>query len=79
MAQGATGWCFLVLQFLPVVSIVVPFFGLANSILRILKGNPKKELQWRHMENIGKMPGMTLRYRAPAAMSLSRCLRSCRE
>ena len=23
------------------------FFGLTNSILRILKGNPKKELQWR--------------------------------
>ena len=32
---------------LPTVSIVVPFFGLTNSILRILKGNPKKELQWR--------------------------------
>ena len=32
---------------LPIVSIVVPFFGLTNSILRILKGNPKKELQWR--------------------------------
>ena len=31
----------------PIVSIVVPFFGLTNSILRILKGNPKKELQWR--------------------------------
>ena len=29
------------------VSIVVPFFGLTNSILRIPKGNPKKELQWR--------------------------------
>ena len=27
----------------PIVSIVVPFFGLTNSILRILKGNPKKE------------------------------------
>ena len=27
---------------LPIVSIVVPFFGLTNSILRILKGNPKK-------------------------------------
>ena len=32
---------------LPIVSIVVPFFGLTNSILRILKGSPKKELQWR--------------------------------
>ena len=32
---------------LPIVSIGVPFFGLTNSILRILKGNPKKELQWR--------------------------------
>ena len=31
----------------PVVSIVVPFFGLTNSILRFLKGNPQKELQWR--------------------------------
>ena len=30
-----------------IVSIVVPFFGLTNFILRILKGNPKKELQWR--------------------------------
>ena len=29
------------------VYLVVPFFGLTNSILRILKGNPKKELQWR--------------------------------
>ena len=32
---------------IPIVSIVVPFFGLANFILRILNGNPKKELQWR--------------------------------
>ena len=31
---------------LPIVSIVVPFFGLTNSLFRILKGNPKKELQW---------------------------------
>ena len=31
---------------LPVVSIVVPFFGLTKYILRIL-GIPKKELQWR--------------------------------
>ena len=30
---------------LPIVSIVVPVF--TTSILRILKGNPKKELQWR--------------------------------
>ena len=30
----------------PIVSIVVPFFGLTNYILRILSGNPKKELQW---------------------------------
>ena len=37
------------LGLLPIVSIVVPFFGLTNSIyiLRILKGNPKKEPQWR--------------------------------
>ena len=27
---------------LPIVSIVAPFFGLTNSILRILKGNPPK-------------------------------------
>ena len=32
---------------LPIFSIVVPFFGLTISILRILKGNPKKKLQWR--------------------------------
>ena len=32
---------------LPIVSVVVPLFGLTISILRILKGNPKKELQWR--------------------------------
>ena len=32
---------------LPIVSFVVPFFGLTKSILRILKGSPKKELQWR--------------------------------
>ena len=31
---------------LPTVSIVVPFFGLTNFVLRILKGNPQKELQW---------------------------------
>ena len=32
---------------LPLVSIVVPIFGLTKSIIRILQGNPKKELQWR--------------------------------
>ena len=32
---------------IPIVSIVVPLFGLTNSILGILNGNPKKELQWR--------------------------------
>ena len=32
---------------LPMVSIVVPFFGSTNFILRILNGSPKKELQWR--------------------------------
>ena len=32
---------------LPIVSIVVPFFGLTNYVLRILEGNPQKELQWR--------------------------------
>ena len=34
-------------QGLPIVSIVVPFFGLTKYIIRILKGDPKKELQWR--------------------------------
>ena len=29
------------------VSIVVLFWGLAKSILRIPKGKPKRELQWR--------------------------------
>ena len=29
----------------PIVCIVVPFFGLTNAILRIPKGNPKKEVQ----------------------------------
>ena len=32
---------------LAIVSIVVPVFGLTKSIFRTLKGNPKKELQWR--------------------------------
>ena len=32
---------------LPIVSIAVPFSGLTNFVLRILKGNPEKELQWR--------------------------------
>ena len=34
---------------LPIVSIVVPLFGLTSFIMvRILSGNPpKKELQWR--------------------------------
>ena len=41
---------------LPIVSIVVPFFGFTNSILRILKGNPKKELQWRLQ--VGCMRGL---------------------
>ena len=40
--------CFF--QSLPIVSIVVPFFGLTNSILRILKGSPKKGTT---METIG--------------------------
>ena len=31
----------------PIVSIVVPFFGFTNCILRILRGTPKEELQWR--------------------------------
>ena len=38
-----TLWVYIV----PTVSIVVPFVGLTNLILRNLKGNPKKELQWR--------------------------------
>ena len=37
----------------PIVSIVVPFLGLPKSILRILKGNPKKELQWRLQAGCG--------------------------
>ena len=32
---------------IPILSIVIPFLDLTNSILRILKGNPKKELQRR--------------------------------
>ena len=32
---------------IPIVSIVIPFFGLTNSILRIPKGKPQKELQRR--------------------------------
>ena len=31
----------------PIVSIVVPFSGLNNFILRTRKGSPKKELPWR--------------------------------
>ena len=31
----------------PRVSIVVPFFGFTDPAIRILYGNPKKELQWR--------------------------------
>ena len=42
-----------------IVSIVVPVFGLSNFILRILKGNPKKELYT--METIGR----AFRLRAP--------------
>ena len=34
-------------ELIPIVSIVVPFLVLTVSILRILKGNPHKELQWR--------------------------------
>ena len=33
--------------YLPVVSIVVPFFGLPFRILNIELVKPKKELQWR--------------------------------
>ena len=40
----------LTLRTLPIVSIVVPFFGLTKSLLRILKGNPKKGTA---METIG--------------------------
>ena len=32
---------------LPIVSIVVSFLGLTSSILRVLNGNPQKELQKR--------------------------------
>ena len=32
---------------LSIVSVEVPFFGLTHSILRILNGSPKKELDWR--------------------------------
>ena len=38
-------------KYVPVVSIVVPFFGLTSSIFRILKGNPHKGAT---METIGK-------------------------
>ena len=34
-------------QTLPIVSTVVPFFGLTKNLLRTLAGMPKKELQWR--------------------------------
>ena len=30
---------------LPIVSIVLPFFGLTKYMIRILEGNTKKELQ----------------------------------
>ena len=43
----ADGRSFAAILITPIVSIVVPFVGLTKSILRILKGNPKKELQWR--------------------------------
>ena len=33
--------------FYRIFSIVVPFFGLTDSILRIPKSRAKKELQWR--------------------------------
>ena len=39
-------------QFLPIVSIVVPFFALTDSILRILKGNPQNGTT---METIGNL------------------------
>ena len=45
------GSLFLGIGYLPVVSIVVPFFGLTYSILRILKGNPQKGTT---METVGK-------------------------
>ena len=32
---------------LPIVSIVVPIFGLTSFILTLPKDNPQKELQWR--------------------------------
>ena len=43
--DGAVPW--LRVQGVPIVSIVVPFFGLTKSILRIPKMNPKNVLQWR--------------------------------
>ena len=46
--------CRLYNRNVPIVSIVVPFFGLTNSISRILKGNPKKELQWRLQVGFGR-------------------------
>ena len=43
---------FSIQERLPIVSIVVPFFGLTKSILRILKGNPEKRTT---MEAIGRV------------------------
>ena len=45
-SAGLHGLEFGAVQFaaysIPIVSIVVPFFGLTISTLRILKGNPQK-------------------------------------
>ena len=45
---GNRGGCVVGIALLPpTVSIVAPFCGLTKSILRILNGNPQKEIQWR--------------------------------
>ena len=56
--------------FLPIVSIVVPFFGLTISILRNLKGNPKKELQWRLQVGMLQLGLLLVRFLVLSAPSL---------
>ena len=46
LITGNAGFCPSAV--LPIVSIVVPFFGETKYIIRILQGNPKEELQLPH-------------------------------
>ena len=46
-AHAAAANCYLPVGGLVIVSIVVPFIGLTIFMMRMQKGNPKKELQWR--------------------------------